>query len=576
MKKSSRSAAPPGGGSADPIPTAKPIVKKRTGIPGFDEITEGGLPAVGVTAIVGDPGSGKTVFALQMLVNGFRRGEPGILVAFEEPTEQLRYNLSSFDWGFADIANDDICLIDARLPADTIQTGGFDLSGLLASLEGRIAESGATNLVFDGIDMLLGALNDEALERQEMARLGEWVRRSGVTAIITVKSYGASERDEQRTAVLQFLSDSVVRFQGSLTPDAFSRTVRIVKYRGSGFAANPVPFVIGESGIEVIGFGGIRLDYPIFSERVSTGVDRLDAKLGGGYVRASCTLVSGAPGTSKTSLGASFLNAACERGSRCLFVSFDESSSQIVSNMRSIGLDLARHVESGLLTMESFISASRSPEEHFVAIRKMIAGHRPEFMVIDPLSALLKMQLPFAEMIGERILEHAKLAGITVLCTSLLDSVTGTQELSASHVSTLADTWLHVSYVASEGERNRALTIIKSRGTAHSNQVSEMVLGPGGIDIVDVYTAEGEVLMGSARHQKQASDRRKELQMEIAGQRARFELDKDVADLKSVLQRAVQNLEWKEREVALLGLEEKALREGARTDADERLILRQD
>ncbi|MDB5506370.1 MAG: circadian clock protein KaiC [Devosia sp.] len=552
-----------------------PILKMLTGIPGFDDITEGGLPAVGVTAIVGDPGSGKTVFALQTLVNSFKqRRERGVFVAFEEPTDQIRQNFTSFDWGLAEISNDDIYLLGARLPVDTVRGGVFDLSGLLASLTALITESGARNVAFDGVDVLLGALNNEALERQEMLRLGEWVRASGVAALVTVKSFGPSERDARRADILQYLSDCVIGFQGSLTATAFSRTIRVMKYRGSGFAANPVPLVIGKSGIEVVGFSNTRLGHPAFSDRVSSGVPRLDTMLSGGYIRGSCTLVSGAPGTSKTSLGASFLSAACAKGQRALLVSFDESSSQIISNMTSIGLNLGAHVESGLLLMESLVSASRSPEEHFVAIRKLIAAHKPEFLVIDPLSALLKIKLPFAEQVYERILDEAKSAGITVLCTSLLENVGGGQELSASHVSTVADTWLHVSYVPKQGERNRALTIIKSRGTAHSNQVSEMILGSGGVEIVDVYTAEGEVLMGSARHQKQASDRREHLQGEISEKRTRFELDKTVADLKSLLQKAKQDLEWKEREVALLGLDEKTVRDFARTDADERLTFR--
>lgn len=560
-----------------PAGRSVPISKKPTGIPGFDAITDGGLPAVGVTAIIGDPGSGKTVFALQTLVNCFQqRGETGILVAFEEPTEQIRYNFASFDWGLADIGDDDVCIIGARLPVDTVRTGVFDLSGLLASLTALISRSGARNVAFDGIDVLLNALSDTTLERQEMIRLGDWVRSSGVTALVTVKSIGQGKQDTQRGDILQYLADCVIAFQGNLTATAFSRTVRVMKYRGSGFSANPVPFVVGGSGIEVVGFSGTRISHPAFSDRVSSGVPRLDAMLSGGYIRGSCTLVSGAPGTSKTSLGASFLRAACGRGQRSLFVSFDESSSQIISNMTSIGLDLAAHVESGLLLMESLLSASRSPEEHFVVIRKLMAEHQPEFLVIDPLSALLKMKLPFAEMVCERILDQAKSAGITVLCTSLLESVGGGQEMSASHVSTVADTWLHVSYVPNQGERNRALTIIKSRGTAHSNQVSEMTLSSSGIDIVGVYTAEGEVLMGSARYQKQASDRRKHLQEEMAAQRTRFELDKSIDDLKSLLQKAKLDLEWKEREVMLFGLDEQAVRDGATTDAVERLTLRTD
>ena len=208
-----------------------------------------------------------------------------------------------------------------------------------------------------------------------------------------------------------------------------------------------MPVVIGRSGLEVVGVREKREGHPTFSDRVSTGVLRLDAMLDGGYIRGSCTLVSGAPGTSKTSLGASFVAAACKSGQRALLVSFDESSAQIISNMTSIGLDLDRYVRSGLLVMESLFSASRSPEEHFVAIRKLVAQHRPFFLVIDPLSALMKMNLPFAEMVCERILDQARSAGITMLCTSLQENVSGPHELSVSHISTVADTWIHaVSY----------------------------------------------------------------------------------------------------------------------------------
>lgn len=553
---------------------ARSIEKKRTGIPGFDDLTEGGLPTAGITAVVGGPGSGKTVFALQTLVNAFReRGERAILVAFEEPSAQIRRNFASFDWGFSRIDDNDLRLIDARLPTDTIHSGAFDLSGLLAGLT-SLVETGARNVAFDGIDVLLSALNDRVLERQEMVRLSEWVRANGVTAVLTVKSYGLSERDQQRADLLQYMTDCVVLFQGHLTTTAYSRTVRIMKYRGSGYGGNPVPFVIGPSGIDVVGFQGTRLTHPTFSTRVSSGVARLDEMLGGGYIRGSCILVSGAPGTAKTILGASLVAASCSSGQRSLLISFDESSAQITSNMKSIGLDLQTHMDSGLLVMESLLSASRSPEEHFVVVRKLMDQHRPEFLVIDPLSALLKMQLPFAEMVCEQILDQAKSSGMTVLCTSLLVNFSGANELSASHVSTIADTWLHVSYLAYQGERNRALTIVKSRGTSHSNQVCELVLGPAGIEIADVYTAEGEVLMGSARLQKIAADRKAQSYEETTWQRKRFDLEKAIAELKAALQKADLDLEWKQREAQLFGLDEIAVRDRAQTDADERLNFR--
>jgi circadian clock protein KaiC len=557
------------------VASRRAIKKKRTGVSGFDDISEGGLPTGGVTAIVGDPGSGKTVFALQTLVNGLRlRGERGILVLFEEPEAQIRHNISSFDWGFGDIPDDDIRLIDARLPLDAVRSGVFDLSGLLSGLTTLIGGSGASNVAFDGLDMLLSALNDETLERQEIVRLGKWVREAGVTAVLTVKNHKASERDQHRADFLQYMTDCVVVFDGLLTATSFSRTIRVTKYRGSSFAANPAPFIIGPSGLEVIGFGNTRLNHPTFRDRLTSGVPRLDEKLGGGYLRGTCTLVSGSPGTSKTSLASTFILAACQRGLRSMFVSFDESADQIVANMQSIGVDLEPHIASGLLTMDSLLSNGASPEDHYIAIRKLLDERRPDALVIDPLSALLKMKLPFAEVVCERILDHAKSAGVSVVCTSLLEKNAGSEEMSMSNVSTIADTWMHVSYHAQQGERNRALTIVKSRGTAHSNQVCELIMGPDGVDVADIYAGEGEVLMGSARLQKQARDRRESLRQELAEERRRFELEKSVADLKFIADKAVSDLDWRQREAALLEKDQKAIRESEEIDAGERLNFR--
>jgi circadian clock protein KaiC len=552
-----------------------PLRKMSTGIGGLDNILQGGLPASGVVAISGDPGAGKTVLAMQLLVNGFReRGDRSIFVAFEEPVRQIRQNLASFDWGLPDIADSDISLVDARLPLDTFKAGAFDISGLLAALTSLIEDGGHTTVVFDGLDVLLTALDDAALERRELVRLSQWARERQVSAIVTVKSQRLGEREQQRADLLHYQTDCVLMLQGSLSATAFSRSIRVVKYRGSGFSASPAPYIIDASGIEVVGFANARLDQPTFTDRVSSGVDRLDALLDGGYLRGTCTLVSGAPGTSKTSLGASFLAAACERGEKSLLISFDESASQVVSNMRSIGIDLQSHVDAGLLLLGSLFSASRTPEEHFVVIQKMIDTHQPQFLVIDPLSAMLKAALPFSDMVCESILAGAKAAGITVLCTSLLGGGSNGDELSASQVSTIADTWLHLSYRAMEGERNRALTIVKSRGTAHSNQVSELILSASGIEVVDTFASEGAVLMGSARQQKLASDRREQLRKEIAEARRRFELEKAIADLRLVAQKAAQEVEWKEREAALLDEGEQTLRASDLADASERLSLR--
>jgi len=530
----------------------QPIRKKSTGIVGFDQITDGGLPEGRLTAVIGGPGMGKSLFGLQYLLHRLRTaGEPGLFVTFEEPIDRVRSNLAGLDWDFDSVPEDQLTLIDARLPADTVQVGSFDLTGLLAGLSARKAASGASNVVFDGIDLLIGSLNDEHLERRELARIDEWIREEGMSAIVTVKAYSSSEREQKRADLIQYLTDCVVRLEGTLFHATFSRTLRVMKYRGSGFAANAVPMAIGQSGVEVIPAEASRGGYPVFAERVSSGVPRLDAILGGGFIRGSSILVSGAPGTAKTSLAVSLVAAACAGGRKAVFVSFDESDVQIVANMKSIGVDLERHVASGHLAMVSLRSSGNSPEECFLKVWNSVQRHGPHVLVVDPLSAFSDTAYPFAYVIAENLIDLAKSKGITFLGTSLLGQGGGEIEISASHVSTIADTWLHVSYVVQNGERNRALTIVKSRGTAHSNQVRELALNGNGLDLVDVYAGEGKVLLGSARVEKQQEEMRTENLEEITYKRRKFELDHSIAGLKARAQEMIEELASKQREAEL-------------------------
>lgn len=552
-----------------------PLDKVLTGIEGFDDISGGGLPRGRLSVIIGAAGAGKTVFALQTLVNRLAQlREACIFVTFEEPIGRIRANVASFDWPTNALDENQFCFVDARIPEGAEVTGAFDLEGLLVGLTALAEDIGARNIVFDGIDMLLSSLQDERLERQELLRLDTWIRKSELSAIVTVKTFGAGDRDQIRADFLQYMTDCLVVLVETITPTGSSRTIRVAKYRGSGFAANPVPVVIGASGMDVIAFKGARIGYPTFFDRVSSGVVRLDALLNGGYLRGSSTLISGSPGTSKTSLGASFAAAACARGDRALLISFDESVAQIVANMTSIGIDLAAYMEAGLLTIGSFLAGGRSPEEHFVEIRNLLKDRRPQCLVIDPISALLKPDYPFSAMICENLLDAAKSQGITAICTSLLNQSAGNPEHSASQVSTIADTWLHVSYVARDGERNRALTIIKSRGTGHSNQVRELVLGASGIDLFDVYVAEGEVLMGSARAQKEAEAERLEVLERIAGERQRLNLERELFEARAQVEAATLELGWKEREADLMEVAEKSRLEVDRVAAIERLDLR--
>jgi len=558
-----------------PRPRHQAIAKVLTGIAGFDEISGGGLPRGRLTAIVGAAGAGKTVFAVQTMVNRLAElGETCIFVTFEEPLERIRSNVASFDWPAEALDESRFLFVDGRIPEDAVVTGAYDLKALLAGLTALQEEIGARNIVFDGIDMVLSALQDERLERQELLRLDAWIRKSEMSAILTIKNFGAGERDQIRADFLQYMTDCLIVLVDTVTATGSSRTLRIAKYRGSGFATNPVPVVIDGSGIDLITIKGHRIDYPTFTELVSSGVPRLDALLNGGYKRGSSILISGSPGTSKTSLGVSFAAAACARGERALIVSFDESAEQIIANMRSISFHLKPFIDAGLLTIASLLSVGSGPEEHFVEIRKMLNRLQPDCLVIDPISALMNADHPFSPMICENLLNLAKQRGITVVCNSLLDHVSGNTEMSASQVSTIADTWLHVSYVPREGERNRALTIIKSRGSGHSNQVRELVLDASGINLVDVYVAEGEVLMGSARAHKEAEAERLRVLDEIAADRHRLQLERELSEARARVEQATLELSWKQREADLMNVAEESRREVGRTVAIERLHLR--
>ncbi len=563
------------GGKSGPTATGVTLGKVATGIPGLEDILHGGLPEGRLTAVAGGPGCGKTLFGLQTLFNQTRStGQPSLFVTFEEPIDRLRQNLASLEWGRQAFYDGLITFIDAKLPVDATHAGTFDMSGLLAVLSHYISETGASTIVFDSIDVLLATLPDSSLDRQELTRIGDWVNAQGVSALITVRDFGISDRDQQRAEFLSYLTDCVIKLEATMHETNLSRTLRVAKYRGSSFAGNTFPMVISSAGIEVIASKNKRLSYPTYAERLSTGVLALDSILSGGLMRGTSILVSGAPGTAKTSLAASMLAAACTNGKNATFVSFDESDTQIVANMKSIGIDLSEHVRSGRLQMISLRSAASSPEEHFLTIRDAIDEHDTACLAIDPLSALVKSSYPFNELISECLLDHTKSRGITTICTSLLDKLSDNTELSASHVSTIADTWVHLSYMPLGGERNRSLTIIKSRGTHHSNQVRELIIGEAGLDLLEVYSADGAVLMGSARAQKENADLHSERLTALEFKQRRFAVERELSLLEESERKAASELGWTRRELALLQEAEEARLVERRQTAQDRVSFR--
>lgn len=528
--------------------------RSPTGIDGFDDITGGGLPRGRVTLAVGGFGSGKTVFALQCLVNGARASrEPGIFVAFEERAQRIIANASHFGWDLPALTRAKLFFLDAHLlPADE-QIGDFTLEGLLAGLAAKAQRMGARRIVFDGIDNLLDRLEQPSARRREMVRLHDWLHRLGLTAVITAKS---DPMVDQAYGFLQFMVECVIELRHHLVDRIALRSLRVLKFRGGDASTNEFPMSIAADGMEVARHGTLGLEYPVSSRRMPLGVARLDAMLSGGVYRGTTTLVSGQPGTAKSSLAGAFARAASERGERSLYISFDESGDQIARNLASIGIRLHGHVAKGVLRLLGLRSESQAAEAHFLAIQSLIREHRPSCLVIDPISALSKAGgASGASDVAVRLLAMAKSAGITTLCTSLLHDVASNVEATSLQISTIADTWIHLANLAMAGERNRTLTVVKSRGTAHSHQVREMVLGRKGITLADVYTSDGEVLMGTLRWAKEASDRLLVDQQRLDYVRQRREIES--ANVDSQLRSQAISREIELRRLELEALEQR-------------------
>jgi circadian clock protein KaiC len=520
--------------------TPRLLAKAATGILGFDEISRGGLPRYRTSLVMGGPGTGKTVFALQALVNAAReRKQPGIFVAFEEGPDEIRANAATFGWGLPAMAPSTLFFLDARLSPTVVQSGDFELSGMLAILEAKKRDLGAGWIVFDGIDVLLALLQNPSAEMREIYRLRDWLARNGLTAIITAKIDG-DDSGPASYGFMQFMVDCVIRFDRRLEQEISVRRLEITKYRGSDFAPGEFPLSFGPQGMDVATPGTAEILPDAVTERVSSGFGGLDAMLGGGVFRGSNTLITGAPGTSKTTLAGKFAESACRRGERTLFVSFDEGGERIQRNLTSVGIHLQGYVKSGLLRMYSGRTDVNNPEEHLIRITALIHEHRPRCMVIDPLSAIARTgALNSARAIGNRLIYKMRDHQVTALITSLVGGDDPQAEATELQISTIADTWIHLSYQVRSGERNRALSIVKSRGTQHSNQVRELVLSATGPALADVYSSGGEVLMGTLRWEREAEERahKRERHAEFAHKRRELQFaEADIAARIAALQ----------------------------------------
>jgi circadian clock protein KaiC len=530
------------------------IEKALTGIGGFDRITGGGLPRGRTSLLIGGPGTGKTIFALQTLVNGARdHGEPAIMVAFEEPSAEIRTNAASFGWDLPALEKDRLFFLDSRHSADVVRSGSFDLAGTLATLGAKADEMGARRIAFDSIDVLLALLDGPIQERHELYRIRDWLAGRELTGLMSVRLLESGLRTMQRYGFVQFMSDCVIELDHRIEDGVSARSLRVIKYRGSDYAANEAPATISENGLQVASFGLATSSYAASDERVSSGVSELDRALRGGFFRGSSVLVTGAPGTAKTSLAGAFIEAACQRGERALLFPFDEAAEEVVRNLRSVGIDLQSHVEAGLLRIAARRAGAASAEQHLMAMEGEIEGFEPQCIAVDPLSAMVKAGgLLSALSMAQRLIVMAKSAGITLLATSLLGKEGPESESTPLQVSTLADTWIHLLYDVQAGERNRTLSVVKSRGTGHSNQVRELVLGDEGITLRDVYVAGGEVLTGTLRWEKEAQQVREREVARMAAEQRRQRLVESAAQARAEIERLQHQVEAIEHETELL------------------------
>ncbi len=520
-------------------PVVKKLNKAPTGITGFDEITRGGLPQGRTTLLVGGPGSGKTLFSLQFLIHGTCDcKEPGIFVAFEEASQRIIANTESFNWKLDELVQQkELYFLDAQPSPELIHSGSFDLSGMLSALSALVKSMGAKRIVFDALDIVLALLPDAAARRNEVYRLHEWLLACGLTGLITAKA--GEEQDDsivlQPFSFMQFMVDCSVKLNHRVSLGVSQRNLRVQKFRGSGFDESESPFIISESGFEVALARNIgRQDTQVTQERVSSGVKRLDTMLGGGYYRGASVLITGFPGTAKTTLSGAFAEAACKRGERTMFVSFDSDGAEVMRNLASVNIHLEQYAKSGILHMVSARTISGSAETLLVHIRKLAQEHKACCLVIDPVSTLAKTGNELtAHGVAERLIDWSKAEGITLVCTSLMDEMAGQEGVNTPlQISTIADTWIHLNYLVQAGERNRGLSIVKSRGTEHSNQVRELILSDEGVTLADIYTAGGEVLMGTMRWEKESAERVANEVAELASQLKRVTLDAEEAVLE--------------------------------------------
>jgi len=535
------------------------IAKAPTGIEGLDEVTHGGFPKGRPTLLCGAAGCGKTLFAMSFLYNGIvEYGEPGVFVAFEEQPQDLIQNVGSLNYDLGKLIADKKLVVDhVHIERNEIEESGeYDLEGLFIRLGYAIDSIGAKRVVIDTIETIFGGLSNTAILRAELRRLFEWLKEKGVTAVIT------GERGDgqlTRQGLEEYVSDCVILLDNRVTEQLSTRRLRIVKYRGSAHGTNEYPFIIDEEGITVMPITSAGLDHVVTTERVPSGIPDLDLMLeGAGYYRGTSVLVSGMAGAGKSSISATFVDAACARGERAIYFAMEESPSQIMRNMRSIGIDLQKWVDKGLLRFSAKRPSLFGLETHLASMHRDVQVFDPQVVAIDPLSALLS-----SGAVGDvhsmvlRLVDFLKARGTTAVFTSLTHGNVESAKTDVQ-ISSLMDSWLLLYNKEANGEHNRQLYLLKSRGMAHSNQVREFLMTNNGIKLREVYVGPEGVLTGSARLQQEAKEDAGRLHREQELQRRSRKLEQRRRQVMAQVEALQGELATEESELELLNVEGQA------------------
>jgi circadian clock protein KaiC len=506
------------------------LAKVPTGIGGLDEITEGGLPRGRPTLIAGPFGTGKTLLAMQFLVNrASKHGESGVFVTFEETAHEMIINFASLGFNLDKLIEQKKLAIEcvSMHDAPVTEAGAYNLDGLIIRLDNAISSIDARHIVLDPVAMLFTLLSNVPLLRVELLRLLQWLKSKGVTTIIT------SERQENTfpQGLESYVSDCVILLGNRISDTVATRHLRVAKYRGSRHASDEFPFYIGERGLSVLPVTSVMPDYEATSERITTGIERLDTLLnGGGYYRRSSIMVSGDAGTGKTSVAAHFARATCERGERCLYMAFEEARDQVIRNMRSIGTDLECYVKTGLLDFRTMRPTQYGLETHLVVMEKLVDEFKPAVVIIDPISTLSAIgSARETKSMLARFVDFLKARQVTALFTFLRQSGADVE----IGVSSVMDIWISLRMVESNGEQNRLLHVIKARGMAHSRQVHEFVLSEKGVQLLDVYVGPSGVLTGSARVAQENRERAEKLERQRGFERQQSELKRKKLELET-------------------------------------------